>query len=275
MDGQIIKINSNQYTVKYENTEYICNASRKLIYERITPMVGDNCIFSLKDLYITKILPRKNSLERPSIANVDNALIITSVKEPKLDLILLDKLITIITLNNIKPIICLTKLDLLVRKERKDISNLVKYYQKNGYTVLTNKDKIKLKKLLKNKITVLTGQSGSGKSSLLNSLDKNLKLETNPISKSLNRGIHTTRCTTLYNINNAYIVDTPGFSKIDFKDIKKVDIRDTFNEFKHNKCEYQNCMHHNEDICDVKDKVTKGIILKSRYNNYLKFISEK
>ena len=129
----------------------------------------------------------------------------------------------------------------------------------------------KIKKLLKHKTTVFTGQTGAGKSSLMNKLDKSLNFETNEISKALGRGKHTTRTVSLVEINNGKVLDTPGFSDIDLSVYKKEDIRDSFKEFK-NKCKYTNCMHINEKECVVKELVNKNIILKSRYENYIKFI---
>ena len=129
-------------------------------------------------------------------------------------------------------------------------------------------------KIFKNKLTVFTGQSGAGKSSLLNRLDKNLNLKTDEISYALGRGKHTTRHTELYKIMNGYLVDTPGFSQVDFHEMNKQDIRDNMNEMFDNldSCKYRDCMHIKEDGCDVKEKVKNGDIMLSRYNNYKIFI---
>ena len=147
-----------------------------------------------------EIKDRKNQLIRPSVSNVDQAIIVTSVKNPSLDTNLLDRLLTIISYNNIEPIICFTKLDLLDEKELQETNIYIDYYKKVGYKVLLNDQLDEIKKIFKNKITVLTGQSGAGKSSLLNKLDKTLKLKTDDISYALNRGKHTTRHTELYEL---------------------------------------------------------------------------
>lgn len=274
MEGIIIKNESNNYTVKTSKGINICKPRGKFRLDKITPLVGDYVIIDDINNYLLEIKERKNSLIRPQIANVDMALIVTSVKEPNFDNKLLDKLLTIISFNNIRPIICLTKFDLLTKEEKDKIKNIMTYYKQIGYDVVTNDDIKEIKRLLKDKITVLAGQSGAGKSTLLNRLDKNLSLETNEISKALGRGKHTTRCVTLYNVDGALIADTPGFSSVDFHDMTKMDIRDNMKEMFDNldKCKYRDCMHIKEDGCYVKKMLEEHKILESRYNNYKSFI---
>lgn len=277
MEGIIIKNQSDNYTVKTKKGINICKPRGKFRNDKITPLVGDYVIIDDINNYLLEIKPRKNSLIRPNIANVDIALIITSVKEPNFDSNLLDKLLTIISFNNIEPIICLTKTDLLNKEETKQIKNIMSYYQKIGYKVVTNKDIKEIKKLIKNKVVVLSGQSGAGKSSLLNKLDKTLSLETNEISKALGRGKHTTRCVTLYQIEDSLIADTPGFSSIDFREMTKLDIRDNMKEMYANldKCKYRDCMHIKEDDCYIKELLKEDKILKTRYENYKSFLGGK
>ena len=274
MNGIITKIISNDYTIVSGEKTYICKARGKFRKERITPLVGDNCVFDDKKKYIIEIQERKTELVRPPVANIDQAFIITSAKEPDFSSNLLDKLLCIIEYNNIKPIICFTKLDLLNEEETKYIENIIKYYKKIGYKVFKNTELEEIKKQFKNKKTVFTGQSGAGKSTLLNKLDKNLNLKTNEISQALGRGKHTTRHVELLNLYEGLIADTPGFSSLDFIGMKNEDIRDNFiefNEYRH-ECEYKDCMHTNEKNCKIKKEIEKGNILKSRYENYLKFI---
>lgn len=275
MEGLIIKNISNDYVVKNNTGIYKCKARGKFRTYKITPLVGDTVVFDDKNNYILEIKKRKNHLIRPTVSNIDQALIITSVKNPNLDLNLLDKLLIIISYNNIEPIICFTKLDLLADEEKKNINNYMEYYRKIGYKVVTNTSKDQFKELFKNKITVLAGQSGAGKSSLLNMLDPNLNLKINEISYALNRGKHTTRHTELYEILDGFIVDTPGFSQVDFHGMTKEDIRDNMKEMFDNLhyCKYRDCMHFKEDHCKVKEKLNSGEILESRYNNYKKFIN--
>ncbi|MEE3343128.1 MAG: ribosome small subunit-dependent GTPase A [Bacilli bacterium] len=274
MEGTIIKNISNDYTVQSNNNIYICKARGKFKKDKIVPKVGDKVTFDEKNNYILKIHKRKNSLIRPNVANVDQALVVTSVKQPNLDTNLLDKLLTIISYNNIEPIICFTKLDLLSSNELEEINKYIDYYKKIGYTVVTNTKKENFKNIFDNKITVLTGQSGAGKSSLLNFLNPNLKLKTNEISKALNRGKHTTRHTELYYLLNGYIVDTPGFSNVDFHNMEKTAIRDNMKEMFDNlhNCKYRDCMHIKEEGCAVKKLLEDNNIMPSRYNNYKQFI---
>lgn len=276
MVGKIIKQISNDYTVISDNKLYICKARGKFRKLGITPLVGDNVEINEQDKYILNILPRKNELERPSVANIDQAIIVTSVKIPDYSSNLLDKLLTIIEYNNIKPIICFTKLDLLNEEELEEINKIKDYYMSIGYEVYDNTSD-KLKDIFKDKITVFAGQSGAGKSSLLNRLDNSLNLETGEVSYALGRGKHTTRHTELINVLGGLIADTPGFSAITLNNIKKEDIRDNFIEFNKYKenCEYSDCMHVNETNCAIKDKVKNNIILKSRYDNYVKFIEKR
>ena len=277
MEGIIIKNISNDYVVLCKNGEYTCKPRGKFRNDKITPLVGDTVVIDPDNKYILDIKPRKNMLIRPSVANIDQALIVTSVKEPDFSTNLLDKLLVVITYNNIEPVICLTKLDLLNDSELKEIKKYIKYYESVGYKVILNTDKKELKEILKNKLTVITGQSGAGKSTLLNTLDKNLELKTNEISKALGRGKHTTRHVELYHIYDGLVVDTPGFSAIDLSDIPNIGIRDNMKEMYDNldDCKYRDCMHIKEDGCAVKKKVETGEILQSRYNNYKSFIERK
>ena len=273
MQGKIIKQISNDYTVKSDKL-YICKARGKFRNMKITPLVGDEVIFDEVDNYILDVLPRKNELSRPSIANIDKAIIITSLKKPDFSSNLLDKLLVIIEYNNIHPIIIFTKKDLLTENEYKSMLPYINYY-KSLYEVYMNDEIDKIKKIFKDNISVFTGQTGAGKSTLLNKLDKNLNLKTNEISNALNRGKHTTRHTELLKIEGGLVADTPGFSALEFIGMTKEDIRDNFIEFNkyRDECSFNDCMHVSEKKCKIKEKVLDGTILKSRYENYLKFIS--
>ena len=263
MKGLIVKILSNDYTILSENDKkyYVCKPRGKFRNMNLTPIVGDYVIFDKENTYLLEILPRKNSLIRPLVANIDQAFIITSCRYPDFDSNLLDKLLTITEFNNIKSIIIFTKLDLLNKNEVSDIEKIINYYKSIGYEVYKN-------------TSVFTGQSGAGKSTLLNKLNISLNLETNDISYKLGRGKHTTRHVELHNILDGLVADTPGFSKISLDEMTLSDIRDNFIEFNNYKenCKYRDCMHLKEDVCNVKDNPN---ILKSRYENYKSFINER
>ena len=270
MQGKIIKIVSNDCTILSDNKLFTCKPRGKFRKENLTPLVGDIVEFDDKNNYILEIKKRKNSLVRPSVANIDQVVIITSVKDPDFSSNLLDKLLVVIEYNNIKPIICFTKLDLL---NDKYINKIINYYKKIGYEVYLNVELDKIKQIFKDKVTVFTGQSGAGKSTLLNHLDKNLNLKTNEISYALGRGKHTTRHVELLDIYGGLVADTPGFSAIDLNELSDIQIRDAFIEFK-NECKYRDCMHINEDGCEVIKRLNSDI-LPSRYENYVKFLRRK
>ena len=274
MEGIIIKGIGGFYYIETADGIYECKARGIFRKEKITPLVGDNCIFDPDKKYIIEIQKRKNELIRPPVSNIDQAFIITSVKEPDFSSNLLDKLLCIIEYNNITPIICFTKLDLLTKEEKENIDIIINYYKKIGYRVYINTEIEKIKTAFKNKKTVFTGQSGAGKSTLINKLDPNLNLKTNEISLALGRGKHTTRHVELLDIYEGLIADTPGFSSLEFIGMTNSDIRDNFIEFNEyrDKCEYKDCMHITETKCEIKKEIEKENILKSRYENYLKFL---
>ena len=274
MQGRIIKQISNQYTVAIKDKIFTCNARGKFKNMGLSPLVGDMVDINIDTRTIEKILPRKNELYRPTVANVDCALIVTSIKKPDLSLSLLDKLITIILAKNVKPIIVLTKLDLIDNQAKRKLKPIINYYKSLDIPVLTNKNLFKLKRLLKNQVVVLTGQTGAGKSTLINKFDKSLNVETKPISDALNRGVHTTRHTEIYKIGHIYLVDTPGFSALDLKDISISDLKNTFKEFNNYSCAYKDCTHDAEKGCGVKIALENGKILQTRYQNYLRFLKE-
>ena len=276
MKGQIIKILSNLYFVNCDGNILECHSRGNFRNKNITPVVGDYCIVDIDSKYILEILPRKNFLIRPLVANIDQGLIVTSLKTPDFSTNLLDKLILIMELNNIKPIICITKEDIVDDNLKNEIKDILDYYKKIGYKVFYNYELEEIKKIFKDKTTVFTGQTGAGKSSLFNKLDPNLNFETGEVSIALGRGKHTTRFVELINLFDGKLVDTPGFSSIDLSIYSKENIKNSFIEFNNYECKYKDCNHTNESIdeCAIKKGVLEGKILKSRYDNYLKFISE-
>lgn len=277
MEGRIVKLISNDYTVESNGTQYICKSRGKFRNLHIVPLVGDLVEFDEKNNYILEIGPRKNALVRPPVANIDQAFLITSVRHPDFSTNLLDKLLTIIEFHKIKPIICFTKLDLLNKDELNEINKYIVYYKHIGYTVYLNTELEQIKSSFQGKISVFTGQSGAGKSTLLNHLDDSLHIKTDEISYALGRGKHTTRHVELLPLYGGYVADTPGFSAIEFLDMTESDIRDQFIEFNEYRdgCEYKDCMHLSEQKCAIKQKVEENIICKSRYVNYVNFVTKK
>ena len=274
MIGQIIKVISNDYTVKIGNKKVVCKARGVFRNKGITPLAGDYCKIDEDNKLIIDILDRKNELERPPVSNIDSAIIVVSTTSPDFSNKLLDKMISIIEHNNIEPIICISKSDMYMSD---DIEKYILYYRNIGYKVFMNYEIEELKSYLSNKTVILTGQTGVGKSSLLNKIDSSLNLKTDEISKALGRGKHTTRAVEFYEIDSILIADTPGFSSLDFKNMDKEDIRDSFIEFEENrnKCKYSDCMHIKEDDCYIMKMVYDNLILKERYEDYIDFIKEK
>ena len=274
MRGQIVKISSDLHFVSYENEIYPCKCRGIFRKEHITPVVGDYVLFNKDKKLIEKILPRKNIFQRPKVSNINRAFLITSLKYPDFSLNLLDKFIVLMEINKVEPIICITKKDLLSEEEFIEIKKYLDYYEKIGYKVIYNTELDKIKKLLSGVTSVFTGQTGAGKSTLLNKLNPNWNLETGEISLALGRGKHTTRVVELFEFFGGKVMDTPGFSSLEFRGYSKEEIRDAFVEFSMYPCLYKDCSHTKEEECVVKKEVLANNILESRYLNYLNFIGE-
>ncbi len=275
MQGQIIKIISDLHIVSCEGETYPCKCRGIFRKEHITPLVGDYVLFSKEKHLIEEVLPRKNEFQRPKVSNIDQAFLITSLVHPDFSLNLLDKLIVLMEINQVEPIICITKEDITDNDEKSKIYELLEYYKSLGYKVVSNQDINKILELIKGKTSVFTGQTGAGKSTLLNRLNPEWELETGEVSMALGRGKHTTRVVELFQLNEGKVMDTPGFSALDFKGISKEIIRDSFREFREYPCPYRDCSHTKEGECTVKQEVLANNIMKSRYDNYLNFIGEE
>lgn len=275
MVGQIIKIISDTHVVSSEKGVINCKCRGIFRHNMIVPLVGDFVEFDSEKKVIEKVLPRRNEFRRPAVSNIDQAFLITSLKSPDFSLDLLDKLLVVMEVHHTKSIICLTKEDLLTEKDRKELSPLLAYYEKIGYAVITNQDIEKIKALLDHHTTVFTGQTGAGKSTLLNKLNPTWNLETGEISKALGRGRHTTRVVELFQMGAGKVLDTPGFSALDFKDYSSEQLKDAFVEFSSFPCPFRDCSHTKEKECAVKKAVTEGKILESRYQSYLKLLERR
>ena len=273
MQGRIICINTSIHKVLLENNTILdCKTRGKLRNMDISPVVGDFVIVDTDKQVIEKVLKRKNYLERPLISNIDKLLIVMSTAIPSFSSYLIDKFLIIAKSNTIEPIIVITKTDMISFKEKIDVKKYIKYYRKIGIKTYMNKDVLKIKKEFKGSVVALCGQTGAGKSSLLNRIDASLSLKTGEVSLSLGRGKHTTRLVELLEVNQGLIADTPGFSSLEIK-IPKNDIKKYYPEF-NIQCKYKSCNHIKEDGCKVIELVNKNKIPKWRYDNYLKFLEE-
>ena len=275
MEGQIVKIIKDLHVVSCNNEIFNCKCRGKIRNIKVVPLVGDYCVFDPSKLVIEEILPRKNEFQRPPVSNITQAIIVTSMVEPLFSLNLLDRFLVTMKLHWIEAIICVTKEDIASLEKKEEINNYLSYYKKIGYKVISNQDLESIQKVLSHNTTVFTGQTGAGKSTLLNKLNPNLKLETGDISKALGRGKHTTRVVSLFEVNGGKVLDTPGFSSLEFGDSTREDIKKSFIEFSHYSCPFSDCSHVNEKECSVKKAVSDGKILMSRYENYIKFIEKR
>lgn len=274
--GFIVNNISNIYTVKMNKEAYKCTAKGKFKNENIVPVVGDNVEFDIIDEYqkegvITEIKERAVYLKRPKVANVTQIMLVVSIKDPKLDLLMLDKQIAFAEFLKLKPIIIINKCDL----DKKDEANRIKsIYSKIGYEVIITEaiNDIginKIKENLKNNITVFSGNSGVGKSTITNSILGAIKTRQGEISHKNRKGKNTTTAVTIYEVGkNSYVIDTPGFSSFDINEIDYKDLKKYFVEFKQEKCEFLDCSHIKEQNCEVINDVTAGIITEERYKNY-------
>ncbi|MFD2628337.1 ribosome small subunit-dependent GTPase A [Oceanobacillus kapialis] len=284
-EGRIIKALSGFYYVKTEDGEVIqCRGRGVFRKKKITPLVGDFVKFeadSPEEGYIIEINPRENELVRPPIANIDQAIIVNAAIQPDFSTTLLDRFLVLIEAKHIKPVILISKMDLISEEERKTIEAYRDDYEKIGYRVelVSSKESdgvLSIEDYFANVVTVFAGQSGVGKSSILNALKPSLLLKTAAISESLGRGKHTTRHVELVQVNNGLVADTPGFSALDFQEIEGEDLADCFPEMHERKgeCKFRGCMHHKEPQCAVKEAVETGEISSYRYEHYLTFLEE-
>lgn len=273
MKGKIICINKFIHRVLLENNTIIDTRTRgKLRNQKVSPVVGDNVIVDVTNKTIEKVEPRKNYLERPLIANIDKLLIVMSTSIPVFSDYLIDKFLLIANYNNIEPIIIITKTDMITIKEKAEVRKYMNYYRRLGIKVYINTSITKIKKEFKNSTVALCGQTGSGKSSLLNRIDASLKLKTGEVSLSLGRGKHTTRLVELLEVNDGLIADTPGFSSLEIN-IPSKEIKKYYPDFS-KPCKYKTCTHVKEDGCEIIKLVETGKIPRWRYDNYLKFMEE-
>lgn len=274
--GQIFKIHSDFYYVDTGAETFECKAREILKKQKEKILVGDFVEFS--NGYIEKILPRKNYISRPSVANVDQIIIVSALKEPDLNLLQLNRYIALAKYYGIKTVLCFNKEDLDFEKDLK--SRIVNIYRELGFDIIFTSATEHLgindfREALEGKISVLCGNSGVGKSSLINAINPELNLKTRAVSEKLQRGTHTTRHCEIIKIDtDSKIVDTPGFSNVKFDFILPAEVDLLFEEMipLRDKCKYGDCLHINEDGCNVLAHIAE--IDSSRYESYLAFVEE-
>lgn len=294
MTGKIIKGIAGFYYIYISSADenvctpyegvYECKAKGIFRNEGVKPLVGDNVEIEILDEAnkkgnIVKILERKNSLIRPAVANVDQALVIFAAAKPTPNLNLLDRFLISMEMSKVESIICFNKTDVA---DEDYVNRLRDIYFSCGYKVICTSTVDgsgveQLKSMLKGKTTVLAGPSGVGKSSMTNAIIPEACMQTGGISKKIERGKHTTRHSELFTIQkDTFLFDTPGFSSLYVNNLEKEDLMWYFPEFDkfNDKCRFQGCVHINEPDCSVKDALREGLISKSRYDNYLLIYDE-
>ncbi len=279
LKGIITKGIGGFYYVEVANATYECKARGIFRKKRITPLVGDTVDITVNENAentIDLIYDRKNYLNRPPVSNIDNLIIVVATTEPRPNFLVIDKLIAIAEHKNIEPVVVISKTDLSSEKEIFDV------YKKSGIKVLSlnSENSIdEVREVMKGKINAFTGNSGVGKTTLLNRLEPALQLATGEISDKLGRGRHTTRQAQLFNVCGGYIIDTPGFSSFEFEKngiIKKDELPYCFREFREylGTCKFTSCSHINDKGCSICEAVKNGEISGTRHNNYISMYNQ-
>ena len=285
MQGKIIKgIAGFYYIYAEDGNVYECKAKGIFRKDNFKPLVGDNVEITVlneeeKEGSVTSILPRRNSLIRPAVANVDQAFLIFAMENPKPNFLLLDRFLIVMKQQEIPAVICFNKKDV---GEKEEMEKLYEIYTGCGYRVVLSstyegEGMDEIHEILKGKTTVVAGPSGVGKSSITNCMQGEVQMETGEISKKLKRGKHTTRHSQVIPVEkNTFLVDTPGFSSLYLTDMKEEELRDYFPEFVmyEPQCRFQGCMHIHEPGCAVKKALSEGKISQQRYDNYLALYEE-
>ena len=285
MQGKIVKGISGFYYVHVVGTGiYECKAKGVFRNQKIKPLVGDNVEIAVIDEEkkkgnVEQILSRKNQLIRPAVANIDMALVIFAAAKPDPNFNLLDRFLCMMEYQKVPVTICFNKCDLITEEQQKELEDI---YKPAGYEVIFTSAKAKthleeLQALLKGKTTAVAGPSGVGKSSLINQLQDEVCMETGQISQKIERGKHTTRHSEIIPLEeNAYIMDTPGFSSMDMPGFEKEDLWTCYPEFVEYEpyCKFRGCSHISEPSCGVKEALEEGNISRTRYDNYVLLYNE-
>lgn len=279
IEGIIIKGVGGFYDVLVDGNVISCRARGKFRKEKVVPMVGDRVKIIVEKQSIEEIIPRKNELIRPAVANIDFLGVVVAVNEPEPDFYLVDKLMVSAEMNNIEPILIINKTDLGTEE---DIEAIKKAYEKTDYSIIllsciqkTGFDK--LNDILKRGVTAFSGQSGVGKSSIINLLCPGKEIETGNLSRKIRRGRHTTRHVELLPLPfGGMVVDTPGFSMMDISMLDPNNLQFYYPEFKPylDQCRFKGCVHFREPGCKIKEAIEMGKISQERYGRYLRLYTE-
>lgn len=284
MQGKIIKGIAGFYYVQTAEGLYECKAKGIFRKEKIKPLVGDDVEISVTDEEkktgnVDQILPRKNTLIRPAVANIDQVLVIFAAASPKPNLNLLDRFLVSMEKQGVPAVICFNKQDMVEEEEQHRLRHI---YENSGCQVLftcaeKNQGIRQVRELLNGKTTAVAGPSGVGKSTMVNLLAPEAQMETGEISKKIDRGKHTTRHSEILLVGEGtYICDTPGFTSLAVWDMEKEELKDYFREFNEyeGQCRFQGCTHTHEPGCRVKEALDEGKISRQRYDNYLEMYTE-
>ncbi|CAM4252461.1 ribosome small subunit-dependent GTPase A [Paenibacillus tarimensis] len=298
LTGTIVKALSGYYYVVPDGQRDLkdsmiqCRARGVFKKKGLNPLVGDRVVYVMTDNgegTVSELLPRQSELIRPPVANVELAVLVFALTEPSLNLQLLDKFLAHIEHSGIEAVLCLSKRDLADDSNTKEAKEALeameavqRIYPPIGYDILVTSSRSgdgteDLRKRMRGRVAVFCGQSGVGKSSLLNALVPGLELETNAISAKLGRGKHTTRHVELIRIEaDTFIADTPGFSQLDFQELGIEELSSCFREFRELSpdCKFRGCTHVHEPGCAVREALEEGRVAASRYDNYLQFLAE-
>lgn len=284
MHGKIIKGIAGFYYVYTAVGLVECKAKGVFRKEKIKPLVGDNVEIQLVDEAllignIIRILPRSNSLIRPAAANIDQSLVIFAIVKPNPNYNLLDRFLITMEKQNLKAVICFNKKDIATLEEQHELEDA---YGKCGYRVLfisaaSGQGIDEMRKCLSGKTTVVAGPSGVGKSTIINALYPEAKMETGEISRKIDRGKHTTRHAQLFALDkDTFIMDTPGFTSLSLGEMEKEELQGCYPEFEEyeKNCRFGGCSHISEPVCGVKDALAEGKISRVRYDNYVTLYEE-
>ncbi len=276
LEGLVLRCIGGFYYVEAADAVYTCRARGAFRRQGLSPVAGDRVVIRVPDTgdgTVEQVLARRNCLVRPPVANVDVLVLVASIREPSTNTLVLDKMIAVAEKQGICPIVVINKTDLGDPRPLEDV------YRRAGFecfvvSALEPQTLETLRERLAGCVSVFTGNSGVGKSSILNGLYPSLVLPTGEISQKLGRGRHTTRSASLYRIGDGYLVDTPGFSSLDMEQVEPIakdELADCFREFESyiGSCRFNGCAHYKEPNCAVRAAVERGDIAPSRYESYV------